>query len=42
MKVIRVQYTVKESYVGQNKANIEKVMSDLRANPVDGFIYASY
>ncbi len=31
MSFIRVQYTVKESYVETNKANIQQVMADLKA-----------
>ena len=36
MKAVKVQYTVRESYVHTNKKNITKVMSDLREinNPV--------
>lgn len=36
MNAVKVQYTVKESYVETNKANIQKVMADLReSNPPD-------
>lgn len=31
METIKVQYTVKESFVETNKANISKVMADLKA-----------
>ena len=31
MNAVKVQYTVKESYVETNKANIRRVMADLRA-----------
>lgn len=30
MQAVNVQYTVKESYVETNKANIQRVMADLR------------
>ncbi len=42
MKAVKVQYTVKEEYVEQNKANIEKVMKRLRENPIEGMLYSSY
>lgn len=42
MKIVRVQYQVKEEYVAQNKANIEKVMQALRDQRVDGMTYSSY
>ena len=42
MKIIRVQYTVKENYVDQNKTNIKAVMDDLRATPIEGMHYSSY
>ncbi len=31
MKTVKVHYTVKESYVETNKANIGAVMADLRS-----------
>ena len=31
MNAVKVQYTVKQSYVETNKANIQKVMADLQA-----------
>ncbi|MBV7333242.1 hypothetical protein KFU94_34470 [Chloroflexi bacterium TSY] len=30
MNAVRVQYTVKEAYVETNKANIQRVMADLK------------
>jgi hypothetical protein len=42
MKAIRVQYTVQEKYIDQNKKNIKDVMDDLRANPITGLHYSSY
>lgn len=42
MKIIRVTYTVQPEYVGQNKANIEQVMKDLRAKNNPNTKYASY
>ena len=42
MKIIRVIYTVRESYVEQNKANIRKVMEDLKALGNPNTKYASY
>ena len=42
MKIIRVNYTVKPEYVGQNKANIKQVMQDLRALNNPNTKYASY
>lgn len=42
MKAVKVQYTVKPEYVAQNKANIQKVMDALKANPIEGMHYASF
>lgn len=42
MKAVRVQYTVKPGYVEQNKKNIEAVMNAIRANPINGMLYATY
>ena len=42
MKAVKVQYTVKEEYVVQNKANIQKVMEEIRTNPIEGMFYSSY
>lgn len=42
MKAVRVQYTVKEEYVEQNKVNIRAVMNDLRENPISGMSYSTY
>ena len=42
MKIVKVQYTVKEGYVQRNKANIEKVMGDLRAMNNPNIKYSSF
>ena len=42
MKLIRVQYRVKPEYVEQNKANIQRVMDAIKANPIEGMQYASF
>ncbi|MDA3954785.1 MAG: hypothetical protein PF485_14140 [Bacteroidales bacterium] len=42
MKAIKVTYVVKPEYVEQNKANIQKVMDWLIANPIEGMMYSSY
>ena len=42
MKAVIVQYTVKAEFVEQNKANIQKVMDYLQANPIEGMNYASF
>lgn len=42
MKAIKVEYTVKPEYVNTNKANIEKVMQELRALGDVGVLYSSY
>ena len=42
MKAVEVRYTVKPDFVEQNKANIRKVMDELRANPIDGMFYSSH
>ncbi|MBT3188837.1 MAG: hypothetical protein HN736_13160 [Anaerolineae bacterium] len=42
MKAVKVQYTVKESYVATNKKNIEKVMADLRALNNPGIKYSAF
>ena len=42
MKAVKVQYTVKPEYVDQNKANIQKVMEAIKANPIEGMHYASF
>ena len=42
VNAVKVQYTVKESYVETNKANIRRVMADLREiNPPD-IIYSAF
>ena len=42
MNAVRVQYTVKESYVETNKANIQKVMADLKALSNPDIKYAAF
>ncbi|MGZ3763660.1 MAG: hypothetical protein ACXVB0_21345 [Mucilaginibacter sp.] len=42
MKIVRVQYTAKPEYVAKNKANITKVMNDLRAINNPGLKYSTY
>ena len=42
MKAVKVQYTVREDYVEQNKANIRKVMERLRLEPIIGMMYSSF
>lgn len=42
MKAVRVQYTVKEAYVEQNKSNIKAVMQSLSENPIPGMFYSTY
>ena len=39
MKIVRVTYTTKPEYAAQNKANIEKVMSDLQQLAHPGIRY---
>jgi hypothetical protein len=42
MKAVKVQYTVKASYAATNKANIQKVMADLRALHNPGIRYSAF
>ena len=42
MKIVRVQYTVKPEYVEHNARNIQAVMADLKANPIEGLRYSTY
>ena len=42
MKAVKVSYVVKPEFVEQNKANIQKVMDWLKANPIEGMMYSSY
>ena len=42
MKAVIVEYQVKPEYVEQNKANIRKVMSRLKAEPIAGMLYSTY
>ena len=42
MKAVKVEYTVKEEFVTENKKNIQKVMAALKSNPIIGMQYSSY
>ena len=42
MNAIKVEYTAKPEYVATNKANIQKVMDELRALGDVGVLYSSY
>ena len=42
MRAVKVEYTVKPEYVSTNKANIQKVMDELRALGDVGVLYSSY
>mgnify|MGYP006928161602 CR=1 FL=1 len=42
MKAVQVTYQVREEYIEENKANIRKVMSKLRAEPIEGMMYSTY
>lgn len=42
MHTVKVQYTVKSEYVETNKANIRKVMADLKAINSPGIRYSSF
>ncbi len=42
MKAVKVQYTVKESYVETNKKNIQQVMADLRELNNPGIKYSAF
>lgn len=42
MKVVKVQYTVKNEYIEENKKNIAKVMDVLKSNPIEGMQYSSF
>lgn len=42
MKAVKVEYTVKPEFVEINKANIQKVMSALKAKPINGMQYSSF
>ena len=42
MKLIRVQYTIKESFVETNKKNISHVMNELRHLNNPDVIYSAY
>lgn len=42
MKAVKVQYTVKDEFIEQNKSNINKVMDALKANPIEGMLYSTY
>ncbi|MGH2563153.1 MAG: hypothetical protein ACRDE8_10910 [Ginsengibacter sp.] len=42
MKAVKVEYTVKPEYVNTNKANIQKVMDELRTLGDTGTLYSTY
>ena len=42
MKAVKVTYTVKAEYADQNRANIQKVMNALKANPIEGMQYSAF
>jgi hypothetical protein len=42
MRAVKVEYTVKPEYVSTNKANIQKVMDELRALGNVGVLYSTY
>ena len=42
MRAIKVEYTVKPEYVSTNKANIQKVMEELRMLGDVGVLYSAY
>jgi hypothetical protein len=42
MRAVKVEYTVKPEYVATNKANIQKVMDELRGMGNTGTLYSTY
>lgn len=42
MRAVKVEYTVKPEYVATNKANISKVMEELRSLGDTGILYSTY
>ena len=42
MNAIKVEYTVRPEYVETNKANIQKVMDELKASGNTGVLYSVY
>ena len=42
MRAVKVQYAVKPEYVATNKANIQKVMDELRGMGNTGVLYSTY
>ena len=42
MKAVKVEYTVKQEFVEQNKENIKRVMDKLKENPIPGMMYSTY
>jgi hypothetical protein len=42
MRAVKVEYTVKPGYVTTNKANIQKVMDELRSMGNLGILYSTY
>ena len=42
MRAVKVEYTVKPEFVETNKANIQKVMDELREKGSPGVLYSTY
>lgn len=42
MRAVKVEYTVKPEYVATNKANIQKVMEELKSMGDTGTLYSTY
>jgi len=42
MRAVKVEYTVRPEFAGQNAANIRRVMDALRASPIDGMRYMAF
>ncbi|MEO6452812.1 MAG: hypothetical protein ABIN97_02005 [Ginsengibacter sp.] len=42
MRAVQVEYTVKPEYAATNKANIQKVMDEIRSLGNKGFLYSTY
>jgi hypothetical protein len=42
MKIVRIQYQVRENFVQLNKMNLHAMMSDLQSNPIEGMHYSIF
>lgn len=42
MKIVRVQYQVRENFVQLNKMNLHAMMSDLQSNPIEGMHFSAF